>query len=145
MLIERHSKKVDRDIFTCVELLNRDNMEQLEVMGVEELVFLDDYGGSIIAASSANQGMVKIFNELFHRGWGNTFIKHPISSFPELVGQKVLDAVCWLKEHRNAILLAVERTDESGAKDSIVNPSKDEELKEDDLLILIAPTRHGSQ
>ena len=51
MLIERRSHRLGRDIFTCVELLNRDNMEQLEAQGVEELVFLNDYGGSIIAAS----------------------------------------------------------------------------------------------
>lgn len=136
MLIERQSKKWGREIFTCVELLNADNMEQLEAQGVEELVVLDDYGGSIIAASSSNQGMVKVFNELFTRGWGNTFIKEPISKFSYLIGKTVLEAISLLKTKDDAILLAVERRQESSPK---VNPPADMVLDEGDLLVLIAP------
>ena len=135
ILIERERRKVGKEIFTCVELLNPDNMEQLSSMGVEELVILDEYGGSIIAASSANEGMVPVFNELFTRGWGNAFIKRPI--YKELVGRTVADAMVWLKENIDAILLAVHH---KGELKPVVNPPKENLLVEDDQLILIAPT-----
>ncbi|MCD6498479.1 MAG: ion transporter [Deltaproteobacteria bacterium] len=135
ILIERERRKVGKEIFTCVELLNPDNMEQLRTMGVEELVILDEYGGSIIAASSANEGMVPVFNELFTRGWGNAFIKRPIHK--ELVGLTVADAIVWLKDRVNAILLAVHH---KGETKPVVNPPKEMLLVAEDQLILIAPT-----
>ena len=137
MLIEREARKLGRDIFTCVELLNPDNMEQLRVLGVEELVVLDEYGGSIIAASSANQGMVPVFNELFTRGWGNAFFKKPLPE--ELHDADVREAMLWLKEKWDAILLAVDRP---GRQKPIVNPPTDLKLQQGDMLVLIAPTDH---
>lgn len=137
MLIERYRKDMGNEIFTCVELLNPDNKEQLKALDVEEVVLLDDYGGSIIAASSINEGMVPVFNELFTRGWGNAFMKESVPK--ELVGKKVLDAVLWLKTDRDAILLALERTDD-GKRSSCVNPPSDMTIREDDQLILIAKT-----
>ncbi len=136
MLIERECRKAGKDIFTCVELLNPDNMEQLRAMGVEELVILDEYGGSIIAASSANQGMVPVFNELFTRGWGNAFFKRPVPR--ELEGKPVKEALVWLKEHWNALLLAIDRPDRPGRP--LVNPPMDEIIEPGDMLVVIAPT-----
>ncbi len=136
MLIERERRKQGEDIFTCVELLNPDNMEQLRSMGVEELVVLDEYGGSIIAASSANQGMVPIFNELFTRGWGNAFMKHPLPK--ELIGKDVRYAIPWVKEHFDALLLAVVKA--ASVNSPVVNPPLDMRLAQGDQLVLIAPT-----
>ena len=136
MLIERERRKQGEEIFTCVELLNPDNMEQLRTMGVEELVVLDEYGGSIIAASSANQGMVPVFNELFTRGWGNAFMKRPLPK--ELEDKDVRYALTWLKEHEDGLLLAVDRKGSVGSP--VVNPPLDMELKKGDHLVLIAPT-----
>ncbi len=136
MLIERERSKQQDDIFTCVELLNPDHMEQLRSMGVEELVVLDEYGGSIIAASSANQGMVPVFNELFTRGWGNAFMKKPLPR--ELEGKDVRYALTWLKENENGLLLAVDRKDSLASP--VVNPPMDMELRKGDHLVLIAPT-----
>lgn len=137
MLIERYRKQLGNDIFTCVELLNPDNKEQLKALDVEEVVLLDDYGGSIIAASSINEGMVPVFNELFTRGWGNAFMKKPV--FKEIIGKTVLESVLWLKENHGAVLLALERL-ENGKRKHIVNPESDIKLEADDQLILIAKT-----
>jgi voltage-gated potassium channel len=135
MLIERERQKQGEEIFTCVELLNRDNKEQLKALDVEEVVLLDDYGGSIIAASSVNEGMMPVFNELFTRGWGNAFAKHPI--FEQLVGKSVLEATCWLKEQKNAVLLGVERRKE-GRREVVVNPKGSFRLRADDQLVVVA-------
>jgi voltage-gated potassium channel len=135
MLIERDRKKIGGDIFTCVELLNPDNKEQLKALDVEEVVSLDDYGGSIIAASSANEGLVTVFNELFTRGWGNAFIKRPV--YTDLIEKNVIEAIAWLKENKDALLLAVERSVD-GRRKPIVNPDGDFRLQKGDALVLIA-------
>lgn len=135
MLIERERKKIGGDIFTCVELLNPDNKEQLKALDVEEVVSLDDYGGSIIAASSANEGLVTVFNELFTRGWGNAFIKRPV--YTDLIEKNVIEAIAWLKENKDALLLAVERSVD-GRRKPIVNPDGDFRLQKGDALVLIA-------
>jgi len=132
MIIE----KLNTDIFTCVELLNRDNETHLQMAGVEDVVVGDEYAGTIIAAASRNKGgIVPVVNEIFTSKYGNQLYKVLIP--PTWKGKKVHDAHCELKSDHNAILLSIERL-ENGKSKSIVNPGPDTALEEGDFLILIA-------
>ena len=131
MLIEKTNPR----IFTCVELLNRDNEAHIRAIGVEEIVVLDDYGASIMATASQNEGMVGVFNELFTRGFGHHFCKIEVA--PEQVGQTVRALGPRLKEQVNALLIAVERPNESGPRRHVVNPPLDFVVEAGDRLVLI--------
>ena len=75
LLIENINDAHDKDIFTSVELVNRDNAQSLESAGVEEIVVAHDYVGRILASSSRQVGMTTLFDELLTAQYGNQFIK----------------------------------------------------------------------
>lgn len=138
MLVE----KLNPRVFTCVELLNPDNESHLRQLGVEEIVVVDDYGASIIASASENQGMVAVFNELLRDVGGNRFCK--IDPDPEEVGQSVAALAPRLKQRANALLVAVERPNPQGrGRHSIVNPPLDLVLQPGDRLVLITDRTLG--
>lgn len=132
MMIE----KLNRHIFTCVELLNRDNETHLKMAGVEDVIVGDEYAGTIIAAASRNRGgIVPMVNEIFSSKFGNQLYKIPIPA--TLAGTTVGDLHCRLKERYNAILVSVERP-RDGHSQTMVNPEPSTELQADDSLVVIA-------
>lgn len=134
MLIEKMNPK----IFTCVELLNRDNAAHLRMFGVEEILVADDYTGTILANAQRTRGIISMLDELFDPGQGNQFYKTPVPEawFNKTVG----DIHTTLKEEFDAILISLEPA--GSPKDGngiIVNPTKDQRLQQGDRLVLIAP------
>jgi voltage-gated potassium channel len=131
MLIER----LNPGIFSCVELLNRDNEAHLRMLGVEEVVVLDDYGASLIATASRNDGLVPLFNELFSPR-GNHFCK--VDAGPSEIGATVGALVPRLKAETNALLVAIERPNGAGRRrQQILNPPVGLTIAAGDRLVLI--------
>jgi len=126
-------EKLNPKIFTCVELLNRDNDSHLKMIGVEEIVVGDEYSGNIVAASARNLGFIPIFDELLTSKYGNQFYKLPIPS--KWIGKTVGEMFSLLKEKYEATLIALERT---GSKQNFVNPPADTILEGGDKIVLIA-------
>ena len=132
MIIE----KINASIFTCVELLNRDNETHLKMAGVEDVIVTNEYAGTIIASASRNQGgIVPMINEILTSKFGNQFYKSLISK--KWIGKKSYELFQWLKKEQNAILVSIER--HNGTKqETIVNPDPELILKEKDEIIMIA-------
>ena len=128
-------EKLNADIFTCVELLNRDNREHLSMAGVEEIVVPDDYAGQIIAASSRNRGLVTMFDELLTSRYGNQIYKAPVPT--QWHEKPVGEIYSLLKEKYNAVLLSIECDSQDNGKVQ-VNPAVDKILHAGDKLIFIA-------
>jgi len=128
-------EKLNNDIFTCVELLNRDNKEHLSMAGVEEIIVPDDYAGQIIAASSRTRGLVTMLDELLTSQYGNQIYKAPIPD--EWQGMQIREAHSRLKEKYDAVLLSIECGNDEGGKVQ-VNPPSDKILSKGDKLIFIA-------
>jgi len=132
MIIE----KMNNSIFTCVELLNRDNETHLKMAGVEDVIVTNEYAGTIIASASRNKGgIVPMINEILTSKFGNQFYKSAITE--KWIGKKSYEIFQWLKKEHNAILVSIER-DSSGSQETIVNPAPDLILEKGDELILIA-------
>ena len=73
MIIE----KLNSDIFTCVELLNRDNETHLRMAGVEDVIVTNEYAGTIIASASRNKGgIVPVINEILPPNSEISFTSH---------------------------------------------------------------------
>lgn len=130
-------EKMNKQCFTCVELLNRDNETHLKLAGVEEVVVGDEYAGNIIASDARSQGgIVHLVNELFTNKYGNEFFKLPVPE--DWVGRPLVDLHCQLKRDHNAILVAVDSLSQQRV---IVNPPADYPFGEGDQLLLIATDR----
>jgi voltage-gated potassium channel len=131
-------EKLNKNIFTCVELLNRDNETHLHMAGVEEVIVSDEYSGNIMAAAARNYGIISVLNELFTSKYGNQFYKLEVS--PSWVGKTVRELYIWLKSEYNAILLAVEskNSNQRAMHQTCVNPDNKTTFKDGDRIIVIS-------
>ncbi|MCP4157185.1 MAG: potassium channel protein [bacterium] len=127
-------EKLNKNIFTCVELLNRDNETHLHMAGVEEVIVSDEYSGNIMAAAAKNFGIISVLNELFTSKYGNQFFKLEVST--QWIGRYSMDLYLWLKETYNAVLLSVENSSDSNG--ALVNPDKNYKFKNGDHIIVIS-------
>ncbi len=128
-------EKLNHGIFTCVELLNKDNRSHLEMAGVEEIIVPGDYAGRIIAASSRTRGLVPIFDELLTSRYGNQIYKAELRH--DWNGKKVGWVHQKIKEEFNATLLSIERVTDS-KREVFVNPPSEKLLMTGDKIIFIA-------
>ena len=130
-------EKIKRGIFTCVELLSRENQSHLELAGVEEIIVPDEYAGKIMATATRNRGMVCLLDELLTRERGNNFYKAGLP--PEWAGKAIGWVHQQMKERFNAILLGIERPGAPGCRTQVVtNPAPEESLRPQDRLLFIA-------
>ncbi|MBW1809110.1 MAG: NAD-binding protein [Deltaproteobacteria bacterium] len=128
-------EKLNKNIFTCVELLNRDNQTHLTMAGVEEIVIPDEYAGRILATASRNRGIVALFDELLTSRYGNQIYKARTPA--DWLGKEIRWVHQTMKEQFNAVLLSIERRQDNSCS-IVVNPAPDEKLLERDNLIFIA-------
>lgn len=128
MLIE----KLNAEIYTTVQLMNRDNEASLRRVGVEEIIVSDEYVGNIMASVIRNRGIVTMLDELLTSKYGHQFFRCPCPA--EYVGLTVADAVSKLKLEHNATLLAVDRE----GHPMNVNPPANLMLRESHLLVIAA-------
>ncbi len=129
-------EKLNQQIFTCVELLNRENEAHLAMAGVEEIIVSDEYSGNIMAAAARNYGIISVLNELFTSKYGNQFYKLDIT--PQWYGKTSMELLVWLKEKYNAILLSVENKTSSGSYHPQVNPDRNYTFQKGDRIIVIS-------
>ncbi|MGM0558421.1 MAG: NAD-binding protein [Myxococcota bacterium] len=133
MLIE----KLNSEIYTTVQLLNRDNEASLRRVGVEEIIVSEEYVGHVMATVTKNRGIVSMLDELLTAEYGHQFYRCPIPD--DLVGLTVGEAVSVLKTKYDATLLAVDAGGQPGTTDAVkVNPPGDMMLEEGFYLFIAA-------
>ena len=128
MLIE----KLNAEIYTTVQLLNRDNETSLRRAGVEEIIVSDEYVGNIMASVVRNRGIVSVLDELLTTKRGHQFFKTTVPE--QLVGLQVREAIVTLKDETDCTLIAVDRG--GGLHNIIVNPPGDMVLDADFSIIV---------
>ncbi|TNE49708.1 MAG: potassium channel protein [Deltaproteobacteria bacterium] len=128
-------EKMNPDIFTCVEILNRENATHIKFAGVEEILVTDDYAGPILANAQRTRGLIPMLDELFNPSVGNQFYK--IDFPPTWVGRTVGEVFQVLKTDYNATLISLEVWSDSGPSVE-VNPDNDRRLTESDRMVVIA-------
>jgi voltage-gated potassium channel len=132
MLIE----KLNQEIYTTVQLLNRDNEASLRQVGVEEIIVSEEYVGNIMATVTRNRGIVSMLDELLTTAYGHQFYR---SSVPdEMVGMNIGDALSHLKKEYDATLLAVDLQTGTGTSSVKVNPPTDLVLEASHFIYITA-------
>ncbi|AWV89190.1 NAD-binding protein [Bradymonas sediminis] len=134
MLVE----KAGSDIYTIVQLNNRDNETSLKGMGVEEIIVSEEYVGNLVATMTRNKGIVTILDDLLTAKYGEQFFREEIPA--EMVGMDVGEAIPHLKRNYDAILIAVDLNNGNCGRDGfLVNPPVDFKLEAGHRLFVAAP------
>ena len=124
-------------VHTCAQIVNSANRMHLERAHADEIICLDQVGGSLAVASALNHGISRIVSELLSFNMGSEFYRYDRRISDGLVGKDFAEAVQLLaKEH--IILLAIE-TDHS--EELLKQLSKDVvyKLPEEDRIMVVNP------
>ncbi len=130
-------EKLSPGIFTCAELLSRDNEEHLRMAGIEE----------VVATSTRIRGVTEIADDIFSAMYGNQIYKRKIPI--EWAGLTFLEMQQRMKMTYDALLMGIERSDEHPSvtelneratpySRTITNPPAHYELLRGDQLIIVS-------
>jgi len=112
------AEKLNRDVYTCAELINREYGSHLDMGHVNDYVVSEEQSGFLLAQAAINPGLLGIFSELLTYERGNQF--YQISIPNSWVGQTFFDLFIYLKKTQNAILIAAYKKD----GEFVVNPER---------------------
>jgi voltage-gated potassium channel len=99
-------EKLNPDIYTCTELINREYGSHLEMGQINDYIYRDDHSAFLLAQAAINRGLMEVFTELLTYERGNQFYKLPLPR--NWTGKTFLDLYVQLKQSKNAILVAVQ-------------------------------------
>jgi voltage-gated potassium channel len=123
---------VNRDVYTCAELVYRKNRVHLERVHVDEVVVSGEYGGRILAHSALYHGISRVLSDLLAKTPETSeFYRVPVPE--EVAGKDFEAALAYFREKHRAIVVAVLRGDEA-----LVNPEVGLGLEAGDDLAVIA-------
>jgi len=130
-------ESLNREVHTCVQLVNSANRMHLERAHADEIICLDQVGGGLAVASALNHGVSRIVAELLTFNIGSEFYRYDGHISDRLVGKEFTEALQVLAQ-QHIILLAVE-TDYS--EDVLKQLSVDVvyKLPEEDRLMVVNP------
>lgn len=149
-------ESLNREVHTCVQVVNSANRMHLERAHADEIICLDQVGGSLAVASALNHGVSRIVAELLTFDIGSELYRYDDHISEELVGKEFSEAVQVLAQQR-IILLAVE-TDYSKEllqqlsidvvyklpeedRVMVVNPQSRYEIRQGDALFVVAESQ----
>ncbi len=146
-------ESLNHKVHTCAQIVNSANRMHLERAHADEIICLDQVGGSLAVASALNHGVSRIVSELLSFNIGSEFYRYDRAISDKLVGKEFTEAVQLLAQ-KHIILLAIE-TDYSEEmlkqmsgdvvynlpeedRIMVVNPQSDYAIRQGDALFVIA-------
>jgi voltage-gated potassium channel len=156
LMITLAVESLNRQVHTCVQIMNSANRMHLERAHADEIICLDQVGGSLAVASALNHGVSRIVAELLSFNIGSEFYRYDGQISDSLAGKEFAEAAQLLAQQR-IILLAVE-TDYSAeltqqlssdvvyklpeeGRAIVVNPQSRYALRQGDALFVIAESK----
>lgn len=146
-------ESLNREVYTCVQLLNSANRMHLERAHADEIICLDQLGGNLVVASALNHGLSHVVSELLTFNSGSEFYRYDGHISDAMVGREFAEAVQVLAQRR-MILFAVETNDSEDSRRQlsadilykspeeervmVVNPRSQYKIRQGDGLFVIA-------
>lgn len=146
-------ESLNREAHTCVQIMNSANRMHLERAHADEIICLDQMGGSLVVASALNHGVSRVVAELLTFNIGSEFYRYDGHISDRLLGKEFAEAVRVLAQQR-IILLAVENDYSEELRQQlsadvvyklpeedrvmVVNPQSRYEIHQGDTLFVIA-------
>ena len=142
---------LNRNVYTCVQILSSQNKEHLQNAGSDEIICLDEFGGTLLVSSALNHGISKIISELLNFNVGSEIYKYK-KPVPDKFIDRTFVEVAKELMNKEMILIAVETArDEYSSKFSsktflkvigekvlILNPPRNFKIRKGDFLFIIA-------
>jgi voltage-gated potassium channel len=162
ILIALAVESLNRDVHSCVQIMNSANCPHLRNAHVDEIICLDQVGGSLAVCSALNHGVSTIVSELLTFNIGSEIYRYgpPIHHLSDEVVGKEYAAVAQTLATRRMVLLGVETSNQNETNNMkhkdvvhellekdrviIVNPQSDYIIHQDDALFIVsesAPAR----
>jgi voltage-gated potassium channel len=127
---------LNRDVYTCVEVLDPKNKQHFERANVDEMFVKGELGAHLLARATLCKGLSQIVSELLRWDEGNEFYKLDLRDYyPNLIGKTFDEAFEHLRRHHKIILLGIERTTEKQA--ILIDPGEDLSLQKGDQAIVV--------
>jgi voltage-gated potassium channel len=129
-------KNLRSDIYTCVELMDPNNLEHCRLAKPDEVIVAGELSTNLLVQAALDHGITRMVSELVSNRYGQDLYKIELPR--HLIGKRFLEAMQNLKESHGILCLGLEN---NGGKNFIANPDKDHLLEENDNLIVIASDR----
>lgn len=129
-------KSLYPEVYVCVELIERKNVEHCERAKADEIIVVGELSTNLLVQAALDHGITHMITELVSNRYGNELYKiEPPSS---LVGQTFFEVMCELKKNHGVLCLAVEN---KATHKLIANPDAGYRLGAQDELVVIAMNR----
>jgi len=153
--LTREKKRIGRDeIYTIVELMNKDNEQIAKDANANQIIFLGDVETMIFSQSIQTPGITKFVNEIFNYNELNDIYSIPVDNKCSLIG-KNYDAILSILRKHNILLLCINieahrkeieiekiKLKYKLTREVITNPieisEQEYKLREGDILIVLA-------
>lgn len=132
LLIVLNAKECNKDLKVIARSVSLETDKHIEKLGAEAVVHPDSEGGIRMAQSLLHPEVTELYNSLLEGDIGNAETID-VSQGNELIGKTIGESN--LKENYDALIIALKRNNEIK-----LNPSIETEIKENDTLIIMAPT-----
>ncbi|NOG83629.1 MAG: cag pathogenicity island protein Cag26 [Planctomycetes bacterium] len=129
-------RTLNPNAYVCLEITDAKNRQHGRMAGADEIIVVGELSCNLLVQAALDNGITRIITELVSNQFGNELYKIP--SPENLIGQRFVDVLLFLKSEHDAITLAVESLDE---KRFIANPDMDYIIRDGDQLIVIAQER----
>ena len=103
-------EKMNPDVFTCAELVNRTYASHLKVGNVNDYVVTSEYGAHVLAQTAMKRGLSNVVAELLTYEQGNEFHRVPVPA--SWVGTSFDEKLSELRVKHAAILVGVHTPNE---------------------------------
>ena len=124
------------DLYTCVELVDRNNIAHCKMAKADEIVVTGAMSTNLLVQAAFDHGITHLISELVSTRYGNAMYK--ITGPAACKEIPFIDALTLLKRDLNLILVAIESFEEHTF---LANPRNDYIINADDQLIVIARER----
>jgi voltage-gated potassium channel len=123
-------ESIDREAYSCVEVVRSENRQHFEQTHANELVVSAELTGSMLAASAITHGLTGVVADLLTHPKGEEFYRVPVP--PDLVGHTARDALVTLKDREDSTLIGI-----FVDARCTVNPPGDQIIASDHELLLV--------
>jgi voltage-gated potassium channel len=146
-------ESLNRDVHTCVQIVNSSNRRHMERAHADEIICLDLMGGNLVTASAINHGVSRVVTELLTFNSGSEFYRYDRHLSDKVVGKEFSEVVkILIQEHiiligfetdnsekiRQELSTDVLHVAENGKRLIVTNPQNPYTIRQGDAFFLIA-------
>lgn len=128
-------KRAYPDLYLCIELADEENRTHCVLAGADEIIVSGALTTNLLVQAALDPGVTRVVSELLSNRAGNELYLTPVPS--SLVGASFMDVLTQLKQHHDALVIAIQCGD--GAH--LTNPASTYQLQAEDSLFVVAAER----